>query len=61
MNQAVQQKWEALRDSLRGELADAVEVSVRIPGWPAVGIEQGLRWIQSSVFEGFYVAFRVDK
>jgi len=26
-----------------------------------VGIEQGLRWIQASVFEGFYVAFRVDK
>jgi len=61
MNQAVQQKWEALRDSLRGELVDAVEVVVRIPGWPTVGIEQGLRWIQASVFEGFYVAFRVDK
>ena len=61
MNQTVQQKWEVLRDSLRAELMDAIEVVVHIPGWPAVDIEQGLRWIQASVFEGFHVAFRVGK
>lgn len=61
MNQSVQQKWETLRDNLRQQLNDATEVVVRIPGWPPATIEQGLRWMQSSVYEGFHIAFRVER
>ena len=61
MNPSVQQKWETLRDSLRQELGDAVEVVARIPDWPPSSIEQALRWVQASVYEGFYVAFRVER
>ncbi|RYD84464.1 MAG: hypothetical protein EOP84_05405 [Verrucomicrobiaceae bacterium] len=61
MNASVQEKWETLRDSLRQELSEADEVVARIPGWPPSSIEQALRWVQASVYEGFYVAFRVER
>lgn len=49
-----------LRDGLREALQDAAEIVARIPDWPPTSIEEGMRWVQSSVYEGFYVAFRVD-
>jgi hypothetical protein len=61
MNASVQKEWEATKDSLLAELRDATEVVVRIPDWEPVGIEMGLQWMRSSIYEGFQVAFRVER
>lgn len=61
MTQSVQQKWEMLRDSLRHELTGVVEIVIRIPNWPPSSIEQAFSWMQASVYEGFNVAFLVER
>jgi len=60
VNHPVHKKWEALRDALLDELRDASEVVVRIPRWEPVGLEEGLNWARSSIYEAFYVAYRVQ-
>jgi hypothetical protein len=52
-------KWEQSRDALLAELQGIDVVDVRIPGWQSVDLAQGLRWLQSSIYEGFSVASKV--
>jgi hypothetical protein len=61
MNASVQQKWEAAKDSLLSDVRDTTEVVVRIPGWKPVGIEMALQWMKSSIYQGFYVAHKVER
>lgn len=56
----VKERWERYRDVLRLELKDAGVVTFQIPGWEPVGDEQGYRWLQASVFEGFKVAHEIN-
>ena len=52
-------RWERQKTALLSELALAEEVTFRIPGWQPVGLSEALRWMQASIFEGFYVESRV--
>lgn len=56
----VQAHWEQYRDTLGGELSSAEAVSFRIPGWEPVDRDQGFRWLQASIYEGFHVSHKVD-
>jgi hypothetical protein len=59
MNQA-ETRWEQLRKRFIAEVGNFAEVVCRIPGWEPESLEMGLRWLRSSVYEGFYVDFRVE-
>jgi hypothetical protein len=56
----VQTRWERYRDTLGGELSSAEAISFRIPGWEPVDRDQGFRWLQASIYEGFHVSHKVD-
>ena len=53
-------RWEQCRDRLNAEVTGFSEVVCRIPGWQPESLEVGLRWLQSSIYEAFYVDFRVE-
>lgn len=57
---AAQIRWEQCRDALRDELLSAEAVIFRIPGWEPVGPDQGYRWLQASIYEGFQVSHEID-
>jgi hypothetical protein len=54
-------RWIELRDSLLKEVAGPAPVIVRIPKWQPVGLEEGLRWVQSMIYEGFYIAYKISR
>jgi hypothetical protein len=58
---SVQTRWETLRDSLLAELKVAKEIVIHIPGWRPVSIDEGLHWARSSIYEAFYVAYKVQR
>jgi hypothetical protein len=57
----VEAKWEQARDRLTTEVSRCSKVVCRIPRWEPESLEIGLRWLQSSIYEGYYVDFRVQK
>ena len=57
----VQEKWELIRDKLLAEIASCNEVTCQIPDWDPVDLDVGLHWLQSSVYEGYYVDYKVYK
>jgi hypothetical protein len=60
INPDVVEEWEQQRNALRAEVAGLAEVCCHIPGWEPVDLDVRLRWLQSSIFEGFYVTYRVS-
>jgi hypothetical protein len=56
----VEQRWLELESELRKSLAGVNQISCHVPGWEPVDLEMGLRWLQSSIYEGYYVAYRID-
>ena len=59
MNTA-QADWEQSRDRLKAEVTGFSDVVCRIPGWEPQPLEMGLQWLQSSIYEGYYVDFRTE-
>ncbi len=57
----VQNKATQLRDAIVAEFGDSEDVVCQIPGWQPVALPAALRWVEVSVCEGFYVAYRVDR
>jgi hypothetical protein len=57
---AVQARWEQYRDALHDELFSAEAVTFCIPGWEPAGVDQGYRWLQASIYEGFQVSHQID-
>lgn len=55
----VEVRWQQLRDTLIIEIAARPNVICRIPDWEPVDMEMGLRWLQSTIYEGYYVAYRI--
>lgn len=55
LNPAVE-RWENAKRSLLADVGMRSPVHVHIPGWQPVSLEEGLQWLQASLFE----AFRVD-
>ncbi|MDR3427738.1 hypothetical protein [Silvimonas sp.] len=45
---------------LANELGDASQYSFLIPGWEPVDSIMGFRWMRSTLWEGFYVAYQID-
>jgi hypothetical protein len=40
---------------------DDMPVSCLIPGWEPVDLAMGLQWAKASIYEAFYVKFKVEK
>ncbi len=59
----------ASRDETASRVADLIaalderpeEYSFYIPGWAAQGSEVAIRWMESTLWEGFYVAHLLDR
>jgi hypothetical protein len=60
MNPVVEKKWMDIRDMILNEIADLPDIVVHIPLWQPVGLEQGLSWLRSTVYEGYFVGYRVE-
>lgn len=60
MNQ-VEAEWEGFRDRLTAEIKGCSEVVCHIPDWEPQSLEMGLKWMQSSIYEGYYVDFLIEK
>jgi len=58
MNPA-EQKWQDARNRLMAETAGFAQVECRIPRWEPVDLAMGLKWLQSSICEGYYVRHRI--
>lgn len=58
---SVVEKWETMRDELLGQLAGSEHIECLIPGWEPVDMSTGLRWLQATIFEAFYVAYQIDE
>ncbi|MCK6473002.1 MAG: hypothetical protein L6R28_14765 [Planctomycetes bacterium] len=61
MNPAVELKWLAAKSNLLRDIGETEPVVCHIPQWEPVTLEMGLRWLQSSIYEGFRVTFSVAK
>ena len=59
MNQAVENKWLNLRDRINTAIDQTQTVQIRVPGWQAISLTEGLLWVQSQIYEGYYVDFKV--
>jgi hypothetical protein len=57
----VHARWERVRDQLNAELGGLQEAICRVPGWEPDSLEVGLRWLQSSIYQGFYTDFRIER
>ena len=55
----VTDRWERAKEGLLGQLDGVEHVTVRIPGWEPVDLPMGLRWLQTTIFEGFSVDSRI--
>ncbi|MBE0462097.1 MAG: hypothetical protein ACTIDY_01530 [Halomonadaceae bacterium] len=47
-------------DELTAKVGEPEEFTFLIPGWEPVDSKQGLWWITSQLWEGFYVAYQID-
>ncbi|MES2206799.1 MAG: hypothetical protein V4525_08390 [Pseudomonadota bacterium] len=59
MNVEVEEKWQVAKNNLLQMIGNQQPVSCLISGWEPVDLETGLRWLQSSIYEGFMVDFIV--
>lgn len=58
---ATREETEVAIAALRSELnGNESEYSFHIPGWAPETSIMGFRWIQSQLWEGFYVSYRVE-
>jgi hypothetical protein len=57
---ATEHEAEAYVTSLIRELGEASQFTFLVPGWDAVNSIAGLHWVRSSLWEGFYVAHKID-
>lgn len=57
----VKKIWEKERDDLLDEIRGYSEVTCQIPGWDPVDLAMGLKWMRSSIYEGYYVEYRVHE
>ncbi len=61
MIQAVEDKWLQAREELLGEIGNISSVQCFIPDWEPTDLAMGLKWLQSSIYEGYVVGFEVSK
>jgi hypothetical protein len=61
MNPEVLGRWERCRVGIAQAVAGADRVIVRIPGWPPVGLDEGLEWCRINIYEGFFVAYLAEQ
>lgn len=57
----VEDKWQATRARLLAELDGKPVIGCQIPNWEPVDLQTGLRWLQASIYEGFSVAYRLER
>ena len=57
---ATREEAAARVDALAAQLGEPSAYSYFIPNWETVDAKQGLWWMRSQLWEGFYVAHRVD-
>jgi hypothetical protein len=55
----VEARWQRAQEALKREIGDRANVACQIPRWDPVDLATGLRWLQSTVYEAFYVKCRV--
>ncbi|WP_298189799.1 hypothetical protein [Novosphingobium sp.] len=55
MGLSAEERWIEHRDRLLAELGDVNDVTVEIPGWQPVDLNEGLRWLNASHFEALKV------
>jgi hypothetical protein len=60
-SEAVERKWLDMQAAIRTAVAQSANVVCLIPHWEPVDLETGLQWVQSRIYEGYYVKFRVDE
>lgn len=56
-----EQKWLRARQELLELVSGEADIAYQIPGWEAVDEAMALRWLQSSIYEGFIVSFALHK
>ena len=52
-----EEKWQLARRELLGLITGKQNVTYQIPDWEPVEEAMALRWLQSSIYEGFVVSF----
>ena len=60
MNEIEKRYNDIENEILKASKSEDIEI-IKIPNWDPVNIHEGLRWIRSSVFEGYYVKYRIVK
>ena len=60
MNPLVEEKWKRLQAEIEGTVSQFNKVTCRILGWKSVSLDEGMQWVQSAVYEGFYIGYRVQ-
>jgi hypothetical protein len=60
MNES-ESKYEEIKEKIL-EISNMENIeSIIIPNWNPVSIEEGIKWIRSTIFEGYYVKYRIKK
>lgn len=60
-NNPVESEWLEAEAALRRALGNSHNASCLIPGWEPVDLATGLHWLKTSIYEGYYVKFRIDE
>ncbi len=53
-------RFEELKRAILSNVPDQQEAIVFIPNWSPINIEMGLKWIKSSINEGYYIKHKIS-
>ena len=54
-------RWEYFEKEINKVILDNRIDIVLIPNWEPVGIDIGLHWLKATVYEGYYIKYRIKK
>ena len=57
----IEARWVTFRDALRSALGAGAPIVARIPGWEPATLDVAVAWAQEMSYEGWYLAFDVDR
>ncbi|HOL56857.1 MAG TPA: hypothetical protein PLD75_04765 [Spirochaetota bacterium] len=59
MNEEVEKRWLEIKLKILNDLGNRNNIKVYIPRWKPVDLKTGLEWIQKTIYEGYYVKYRI--